>query len=288
MKVLLLMMMCSSFAFASPLVQMNQRIKVYQESGAGICEGGDQVSLDEGLFLDVSCEFNCLNKSKQSERFRGAFIPRQLGLFPGNGSNKENILWSAVGITMKTWSESICLEKAAAGCMGLNKVESSEITEVESGEWRIKSFPGCHDKTVTLSPFNNSIASKRVGQLGQHVSVEKAGFNIKVPLAVFSKTPGKECKKPIKASLCFGDCIDLNGKGSDQYLETLGTQDPLGKEQFVVCGDALANKLAPLNLHSSIRKKLCESYFWDSFLSNDSHLIKSCAALRGEVNCENF
>ena len=299
MNVFFISLLISSSVFSSPLQKMNQRIKVYQESEAVLCEGTESATKDDGLFLDVSCEFQCHNKPKQSERIRGAFIPKQLGLYPGKGSNNENILWSAVGVTMKTWSLKKCLEKAADGCSGLAMVETSDIKEVESGKWSIKSFPGCSEKGLTISPFNNSVASNRLNQIGSHLSennlhgnktdfgISLNGFKVQAPLANTKKS-NSSCKKTIRAHLCFGDCIDLDAKDGAEMIETLGTQNPLGREDYEICGDDLAAKLEKLSLRPAIRKTLCETYFWDSLLKNDTNLIKSCAALRGEVNCENF
>ena len=297
MRILLLFVFLTTFSFANPMKMMDQRIKTYQES-LGSCNE-DVASPDDGIFIDVSCEFKCLNQNLKQERSRGAFVPKHRGLFPGNGSNDKNILWSAVGVSMKTWSQRICFEKAAEGCKGFQNVESAQINEMESGEWKLNRFPGCHEKGLTLSPFGDSVKSSRILNtmaLGvvssqsvkpQNFKLDLPGLSLNLPFANLNDLSG--CQKIIKVQLCFGDCIDLNAKlGSEAFRETLGTNDPLGVDHVQFCADTLENELKDKKISQSLRRDLCETYFWDSFLAESKGNFKSCAAVRGETSCENF
>lgn len=275
--------------------QMDQRIKVYNESLGEKCEPGDGASPDDGLFIDVSCEFQCADLVQKIERVRGAFIPKNQGLFPGNGSNETNTLWSSVGVSMKTWAERICLEKAAAGCKGIQSVTKSELKEIESGAWKLNRFPGCKETSITLSPFNDSIRSNRIPKVAsllepedkianqKNFELQVSGLALSVPLADFNQTKTK-CQKTIKASLCFGDCIDLNAESSSDFIETLGTKEPLGFDQVEICADDLSAKLASQNAPVSVKQQVCEAYFWESLIKSPG-MMKSCAAIRGDVDC---
>jgi hypothetical protein len=296
MKTLLFILLLTTHLNAKPLEQMDQRIKVYNETAAMKCEHEETADHDGGLFVDVSCEFQCKGQVSKMERIRGAFIPKNLGLFPGNGSNETNVLWSSLGVSLKSWSQRICLEKAAEGCKGFQLVESSEMKELESGAWKLARFPGCKEKSLTLSPFNDSAKSNRIpsiaGMLVPEVQVANqknfdlslSGLKINLPYAAFNgeKTP---CQKPIKAKLCFGDCVDLNALSSPEFSETLGTPEPLGHDTIEICGDELAAKLSNQNQTASVKQQICEAYFWESLVKSPS-MIRSCAALRGEVVCE--
>jgi hypothetical protein len=297
MRLLFFFVFTSTLSFANPMKMMDQRIKTYHESLETCSE--NVASPDDGLFIDVSCEFKCLNQNVKLERSRGAFVPKHRGLFPGNGSNEKNILWSAVGVSMKTWSQRICFEKAAEACKGLENVESAQMNEMESGEWKLNRFPGCHEKGLTLSPFGDSIKSNRIFNttaLGasseqkfnaQTFKLELSGLSLNLPFANMNNLSG--CQKIIKVQLCFGDCIDLNAKlGSEAFRETLGTNDPLGVDHVQFCADSLENQLKDKKISQSLRRDLCETYFWDSFLADSKGNFKSCAAVRGETSCENF
>ena len=299
MKCLLFLLVSLSFcAGAKPLEVMNTKLAQYKETNAKLCLPGETGSLDDGLFIDVTCSFNCKGGAQKIERVKGSFIPKELGLYPGNGSSNQNTIWSAVGISIRVWSQEICLSKAADGCHGIKLVEGVDVTELESGKWNLKKFPGCHEQTITLSPFDESSGSSRMNSLSSSLlsslstpekfsekpdqfHVRLKGLSVDIPFAEFnSKSP---CQKKIKAKLCFGDCIDLK---SEKYQETLGTSDPLGKEEVEVCGDQFFSKVAGQNLSDAVKKQLCEDYFWNSLILNGKNLMASCAAIRGEVSCE--
>lgn len=252
-------------------------------------------SPDDGLFIDVSCEFQCADQIQKIERVRGAFIPKNQGLFPGNGSNETNTLWSSVGVSMKTWAERICLEKAAAGCRGIQAVTKSQLKEIESGTWKLERFPGCQEKSITLSPFNDSIRSNRIPKIASLLGPEEkiagqknfelkvSGLSVSVPFAEFNQSKTK-CQKTIKGSLCFGDCVDLNAEGSSDFIETLGTKEPLGTDQVEICADDLSAVLAKQNVPASVKQQVCEAFFWESLIKSGG-MMRSCAAIRGEINC---
>jgi len=214
-----------------------------------------------------------------------------MGLFPGNGSSDESTMWSGLGVSLKIWSQKICLEKASVGCKNLQNVESYSIKELQSGSWKMNHFPGCQEKSTLISPFDNSAGSIRIAKLSTLISepqqsktIEFADNGLKINLA--PGTIKAECKKNIKAKLCFGDCVDLSNT-SKEISETLSTPDPLGTDEIAICGDELAAKFHNLKLSSSVRRELCEAYFWQSFMKLDN-MYKSCAAIRGETDCGSF
>lgn len=306
MKYLTIAILFSSHLMASSLEKMTQKLTTYQEVVQLTCTG-DEPPSDHGLILDVSCEFKCLDGISRMERVRSPFIPEKLGLTPGNGSTDKNILWSSVGVSMKVWTQRICLEKAATGCKGVQQVLSSDLKEVESGKWKIEKFPGCHEKSITVSPFNDHAGSIRAlpevaklatskakGKLmGENTyALELEGLHSDIPLGLVNvetektKFDAKTCQKVIKGSLCFGDCVDL--KDEANLTETLGTTEPLGSDEVFICADELVKRIKNEKLSPQMREQLCENYFWQSLLNLDYRLFRSCAALRGEIDCKGF
>lgn len=302
MKILLLSLLISLQTFAEPLKEMKQRLKVYDES-APHCAPFEQGASNEGLFVDVSCEFKCAkNPNLKIERSRGTFIPREHGLTPGNGSGKK-IVWGSVGVAMKLWSEQICMEKSLNGCQDASEVESSSVHEIESGSWKIMQFPGCSEKGITVSPFDNSAGSNLMktnpmgvsftehlysdmeSSVSDNFEVNSQKFSLSIPAGKLSP---EKCEKIITADLCFGDCIDMNRKGDEVLKETLATAEPLGKSTIRICGDSLFQALSKKKVSASVREDLCEMFFWKSFLKSEELGLKSCAATRGTVHCKGF
>ena len=266
MKTIILILSFISFAHASALKQMDQRLKVYADSKV-ICEPGNESLSDEGLFIDVSCDFKCRDDVPRVERVKGTFLPKKLGLFPGNGTSDQSIMWSALGVSLKIWSQNICLEKAAIGCKNAQNIESYGIKELQSGAWKINKFPGCKEKSILVSPFDNRAGSVRVASISAVISFPETSKTID-----FENTG-------LKFSLASGTNKEIS--------ETLGTPDPLGSDDMEICGDELATKLQDLKLSISVRREICEAYFWQSFMKMDN-TYKSCAAIRGETTCESF
>jgi hypothetical protein len=284
MKGLFFILIFSTIATASPMQQMDQRLKTYSEAEV-VCKPGGEILSDDGLFIDVSCDFQCKDLVPRVERMRGTFVPKKLGLFPGNGSTEENILWSSLGISLKIWSGKICLEKALLGCKTVQNIESYGIKELESGAWKMDKFPGCNEKSIIVSPFNNSAGSNRVSPVVAKMPDEPRTSQI-IDFEEAELVKG-ECKNIIKAKMCFGDCLDMNRKDSE-IVETISTTEPLGSSELEICGDQLDERIKNLNLSPSVRHELCETYFWQSFLKLKDNLYKSCAAIRGATTCANF
>lgn len=308
MKRFILFNLLSLSALANPMAQMNSRLATYAEVNNMMCEPGQEIS-DAGLIVDVSCKFQCKDLKERFEHARGAFIPEKRGLIPGNGSNDKSTIWGSVGVSLNMWTHEICFEKAANGCNGAHQIVSQEVQQVSSGAWKINRFPGCQEKSITISPFTDSAGSVRIENNVSKVAlpfekkqllegktnfeVQVSGLNISLPIGKFNTDLGepqfdkKACKKVITGKLCFGDCVDMNSSGSD-LQETLGTPEPLGTDEITMCADELVQRLSSENLSQQVRKGLCEAYYWNSFLKLDSRLFKSCAAIRGSLDCEQF
>ena len=284
MKGLFFILIFTIVANASPMKQMDQRLKTYSESEV-VCKPDEEILADDGLFIDVSCNFQCRDLIPRVERMRGTFVPSKLGLYPGNGSTEENILWSSLGISLKIWSGKICLEKALLGCKTVQNIESYGIKELESGAWKMDKFPGCSEKSIIVSPFNSSAGSNRISSIVVKMSHEPRTTQI-IDIEE-DELVKEECKNMIKAKTCFGDCLEMNRKDSE-IVETLSTSEPLGSSDFEFCGDKLDAKLKDLNLSPSVRRELCETYFWQSFMKLKNNMYKSCAAIRGETTCDKF
>ena len=287
MNSILLTFLFIASSYASPMDKMEKRLSAYNEVNSLHCAPSDTPLHNEGLYLDVTCQFNCIGKSIQKERVRGAFIPSERGLFPGNGSTEGNPIWSSVGVSMKTWVQDICLEKAQGACKDYQNIETLSFDKVESGDWSLERFPTCQDKEITLSPFNNSLKVNRI--LNHFPVLKNLTQNDAASLSDLKLPPKnkkvKKCKKKIKGSICFGDCVEMSSK---EFVETLGTQEPLGKSDLEVCGDELHAELSKLNATPAVRKTLCDSYFWNTVIHDQTNIYRSCAAIRGTVDCEGF
>lgn len=281
-------------SYASPMEKMEKRLTVYNETKAPNCLE-NELPLNEGISLDVSCRFNCKGKPQQVERIRGAFIPSERGLFAGNGSSAANPVWSSLGVSLKSWIQDICLEKSLASCQSYSNISEVDYESAESGDWKMTRFPGCDEQDSLRSPFDDEIKASRLKNLSKISMISSSnetyllpGTNEDIALASVhfpsdkQSTPLKNCKKIIKGSLCYGDCVDLNSK---QYFETLATKEPLGRSDVEICGDDLFKVLEKKSLSSGVKKTICDSYFWNTLIHDQKNTYRSCAAIRGSVDC---
>lgn len=281
-------------ALSAPLDEMKQRQATHEATTGLDCSANKQS--DQGLLTTLTCQISCQGQETKPYTMDESFLPESLGLKPGNGSNAEDtIIWGSLSITLKSWSNEKCLEKALAICGGESKIHEVALDTLSSGEWKIERFPGCHETESTISPFDDSVKSKRIEgtmkkivefsipgtkKLDPYVSEFKLSSSSLLDDARKLSSESTKCERIIKAEICFGDCIDLS---KSYTLETLGTPEPLGKESMEICGDKLSEYIKAKNLSTSVKKTLCEDFFWNSI--KDRGMIGSCAALRGEVDC---
>lgn len=284
-------------AQSSPMDEMKQRQATHEATTGLDCNANKQSDL--GLLTTITCQISCQGKELKSYSIDESFLPQSLGLEPGNGSKGEgDIMWGSLSITLRSWSNEKCLEKAQSVCGGESKIEEANFDSLSSGEWKIKRFPGCHEKEITISPFDESVKSKRVEGAMKKVmdfafpttkvvepfltQIESSTIKLLTDARQLN-SKSEKCDKPIKGEICFGDCIDLS---KSYTLETLGTPEPLGRDNVEVCGDQLSEFMKAKKLSASVKKTLCEDYFWNSI--KDQGMIRSCVALRGEVDCSNI
>lgn len=283
---LFILMTCSHLAFGSPLAEMEIRQETHKLTSNLDCSDGKKSDL--GLLTTISCQISCFNKALKTYSVEESFIPESLGLEPGNGSNNQGtIIWGSLNNALRGWSNEKCLEKAQSVCGKDSNIQEVGLDSLTSGEWSIKKFPGCHEKEITISPFDDSVKSQRI----ESVMKKIVGFDAFPPQQTLNSisllnearklsSKSEKCLKPIKADVCYGDCIDLS---KTYTLETLGTPEPLGRDAREICGDSLSEFMTKKNLSRSMKKLICEDYFWDSM--KDNGLARTCAALRGEVDC---
>lgn len=279
-------------ALASPLDEMNSRLETQKAVSGLSCD--QTVKSDAGLVIDISCDIKCGSNDPKVVTVKENFVPSELGLKPGNGSNGDNlIVWGSLGNTLKLWSESKCISEARRFCGQLSDADI-KVSELSSGSWKLNRFPGCAETSSTISPFDESVNSKRIekkmpvikGLEGLSsfenlpLSLEKEDELIK---AVKKAGAGQKetCKHKVTAKICFGDCIDLEQK---EMVETLGTKEPLGTDTVVMCADNLKKILSEKKVSRPIGQKLCEAFFWSHY----TEMPVSCAALRGEVDCSSL
>lgn len=277
------------------MAQMRERVSTHQALSGLDCNSEKQS--DEGLMTNLTCEISCSGSAIKRYTLNESFLPESLGLQPGNGSNgTDTTLWGSLTVTLKSWSQEKCLEKAHEVCGDYSKISESNLENLASGEWKIKRFPGCHEKEATISPFDDSVKSNRVGGMMKKVAefaLPKMGeFDSFSPKATYQHIDlirssrkldykSEKCAKPILGDVCFGDCIDMS---KSYTVETLGTPEPLGRDKLEVCGDKLSEFMKDQKLSPSVKKTLCEDFFWNSIKIRDG-VISTCAAMRGEVDC---
>jgi hypothetical protein len=294
MKFLIIFFVMSP-VYASPLKKMQQRMTTYKELQGEICH--DKTAPSKGsVEFEINCLVSCVNQKKTYKRkVKDFFVPRSRGLFPANGTTDKGPVWSSLGVSMKVWVQDICLGSAMKICKELKNISKSELERLESGSWVLKQFPGCDEKESIRSPFDNNAKSKMLPQLSQQSGPNKViedysipGLNLKIPhsevhfIADNVAKGLKNCQKKIKASICYGDCVDLE---SSEMGETLATKEPFGRSEVEICGDDLVKIFLQMNPSEQIKKTICDSFFWSTLIHDQSNTYRTCSALRGTVDC---
>jgi hypothetical protein len=274
--------------------QMNQRIDNYQgvmapSHCAEATSGLGFANSDYGIMTNVNCAITCRSGAKSSQLVPASFIPSSYGLTPGDGSNQQNTLWRSVGVTIKVWSEEVCLQLGSETCKGLDNVADSVVKKISSGDWSIDHAPGCDEKVPMLSPFDNTVKSNKIpAPLIKQLEIGNISQSIKVfdqiHQAAIVVRPSKICKHRMNTSLCFGDCVHEITKGGD-WKETLASPEPLAREKSSWCMDGFVEIIKKnKKLSKSVQVKACEAFLWSNMMhANDSG--SSCAALRGNHEC---
>lgn len=276
---------------------MNQRLKTYKDSASVEC--GDPIfrPSSHALKMAIDCSYKCTNTSPETVQLASVFSPEEMGLYPGNGSRSDKIIWSSLNIGLKTWSEKQCLDAAIKGCKKLSEIEDISLSQISSGEWKIQAFPKCNEKSVTISPFDSragaeqyySITGKLVknihslsgsADISSDYAFKVSGFEMSLPI---NDDENKKCEKKIVGNICYGDCIDMNAKG-DTLTETLATPEPLGRDTLSICADELYTRLKNEKISASSKQLICENYFWTNVMKGKI-TVNSCAAVRGDVDC---
>jgi hypothetical protein len=176
---------------------------------------------------------------------------------------------------LKVWSSEVCLERAKSTCRQISKIESAQVNEIKSGNWKLSRFPSCQEIGNTLSPFDSESKTVRINS--RSTELYKHESWVKLPLA--QENP-KDCQKWIRGNLCFGDCVDISKK---DFTETLSTNEPLGKDEVRICADELVNFLQSNKVSKSVKESLCEGFFWKSYMTFSTN--PRCAAARGVIDC---
>lgn len=285
------------FLHARPMEIMNQRLNAYKDLNSVECGDPNFRKSSHALKMGLECTYKCINNSPATTQLSAVFSPEEIGLNPGNGSQSDKIIWSSLNVGLKTWSEKQCLDAAIQGCKSLSSIEDVSLSQISSGEWKIKAFPKCNEKSVTISPFDSkaraeqfySIAGNLVRRIhsfeGPHET--SSDYTFKVPGLEMSlpinDDESKKCERKIIGNICYGDCIDMNSKG-DTLTETLATPEPLGRETLSICADEIYARLKNEKISASSKQLICENYYWTTVMKGRVS-VKTCAAVRGDVDC---
>ncbi|MEN9723109.1 MAG: hypothetical protein RJB38_1095 [Pseudomonadota bacterium] len=269
------------------------------QAQASHCSSESQGNGISDFEAEISCEIHCSTDSaSKTEMISAQFSPTQHRLRKGNGD-----LLGALGTTLSLWSRRECAIQAAQRCGGIQHVTQAAPKSMKSGAWQMALPYGCPEQpALVLSPYGQQLQGKLKPSNKKTVSaetfrstsaveeltvrgalLEKSQLSAEANAKSVVRSPSEDCRFPLSAQLCFGDCIDLS---TSPNLESLSTPSPT-RGELTVCGDALAQALLAKK-RSRFEKLLhCEEFFWRSARASSS-LYFACAAVRGNVNCDSF
>ena len=255
----------------------------------------------------INCDYTCKGETPKQVKIKKEFRPLELSLTYGDGSSSDKILWRSLGITLKIWSQEICIAEASKKCTTTNNISELSINKISSGNWQWDSKLDCQQQKTVYSPFDPQFILENKGKTQYHpfaehdfslaISAENSRQKVNkltefIPEHISSQKlrlliNDKNCKKPIKVHTCFGDCIWEGQTKSGQWSETLSTKEPLGTDDFTVCADVFVNTIKSREYSQQIRKLKCEKYLWEVMRKTEI-MGSSCAALRVESSCDSL
>lgn len=249
----------------------------------------------------VSCSYKCKNQVLKSNSTTMDFIPKDYGLYKGDGTSSEKIIWRSLGLTLNTWADEQCLNIALKECKKIDQLETIKMDRVESGDWEMTQKISCSNQTIVKSPFDESLKIKNIGRTA---FIPKEEFFYGTPQSEIKNSVNKlsefiplntnkeeleklidkkDCLKPIKIKACFGDCV-FETQNNNQWVETINTPGPLGTDDYSICGDNFSKKIDPKLQSKDYIQLKCEKYVWEVIQAIDMSGA-SCAALRLDTDC---
>lgn len=251
--------------------------------------------------MTLRCEVRCQGSNTQSFLTSANFSPVAEDLTPRNGG-----FLSPMTLAIQSVAARSCLKRAVEACGSLRSVADFRATGAESGAWSALLPIGCEaEKGNVVSPYDKSFREKLMPRGPDPVDGNAATrpIALRVPELVstgrFTRDPVPghlpgslvECKSPIRAGICFGDCMtDLPGK---EWAVLLASNTPSVITDFSICGDEFLEELRQnpdvAKASLPVREHFCREYFWRSVRKHDRGTgPTSCSALRGEVDCASF
>ena len=242
------------------------------------------------LQVEIDCKIKCKTKDLSSIRLSDQiFDVHRLGLPKGDGD-----LWASTTTALVYWGQEACLKLASSKCGTLQDIDQFKMEKMTSGDWSFDGVAGCGKKqTEIFSPFDQKI---KVGEVFESIisqqpnittsqlrfnwdrSFDGHSFNRKEQEA---SSKSKSCSKYIEGVFCYGDCVTLDQKVSNELLASPG---PLGSKTVKICADEYFESIKNLLLSKSVRKHLCETFFLSEIKRLDL-IGLSCASSRFDVNC---
>ena len=255
---------------------------------------GDVKEYRDAFISKIDCEYKCLGQKKRSTIIEKTFRPKELSLYPGDGSSDTVTMWRSLGITINTFKKQQCFNFVQSAC---EKIESFKVKSISSGNWKLDKDVNCSTKDVIYSPFDskytldlpknrklsfvdNTPFSFQSNDDEQSENKISEFFNSKKEAQ--SLLYNKGCKHKIKVNTCFGDCIWEEESAKNGYVETISTPNPLGEDSFSICADNYLSKLKSSS--RSVVNFKCEKFIWE-FIRTSGLTGESCAALRFNHNC---
>lgn len=250
-----------------------------ETTGNPAMSGQKSFSFDDKIVsLSIDCVFSCQGSSLQNVTLKEPYSPEERGLTPGNGG-----LWGGMATDIQRFGETACLAKAQSMCKTLTKVNSVELKRLHSGNWEFSAPLLCDPEKPVLSPFEPR-ANADLTSLGTSKS------NLFDVVDWLGKEPTKigvfDCRYPVSAKVCYGDCMVSTVKDGDDWVQTLASKASATAHRSY-CGDELVRHLNAQNIRQkTVREMICREYFWELYYQETgAHLINACSAMRAEVDC---
>jgi hypothetical protein len=235
----------------------------------------------QGFLAKINCEYQCVNLETNSLLIQENFQTSDFSLERGDGN-----LWAGLALTLELWSNKLCIDNISKRCGGLDKIKNFSRPKIKSGNWLFEQKLSCQKSSLPIvSPFDSSVQLDKISpQAVQHVLPVSGLKPKKLSHDFVEFAPPKNCKKLIKGTFCFGDCVALD---SGPMKELLSGPEPLGSDTYSICADQLISNFKDKKLSKDVKQYLCEDYFISALKDMNAGGF-SCAAARIDIDCSHL
>jgi hypothetical protein len=280
-------------------------------------QAGDRRNLQtrQEIEFEVTCKYKCRKDQETTETIKRILDTTKERLTRGDGSGNTIIAYGSFTATLEIWAQRMCLKLASDRCQNdISNIKNIDTISIKNDKWQTpyQIQKHCDTESVVDSrmvPYkterkgsreyhpSNAILSNTNRRLvdsnrPSNYSTDKnnphsffSSFNYEsIKIKYKDEDVEPKCKKWIKGTVCYGDCVSMTDFNSNELKMMTSTQG-FAVDEIKICADELENAFKKLRIRNKkVKKTACNIFFFKTLISQEVR-GSSCSAFRGTTNC---